>query len=353
MLAVRPLRTHSFSSSSLCFLFLRQPFSSSMKRKHNDHSSTNPHQSPPQSRKRAMPSSPPRQQQQPQMKESPPTITLNEREQQLKGLLLDVARYTDGRSHADSLPSSGSGTEGEDGRPTTALTEPVVLRWAGGWVRDKLLGITSHDIDTAINCMTGEGFARKVRAFCESPERRARHGVGPRDVGGMHKIAANPDKSKHLETTTMRLYGLDVDFVNLRKETYSDDSRNPTMEFGTAEEDALRRDATVNALFYNLNTGEVEDFTGGVADLARRLIRTPLEPLQTFTDDPLRVLRLIRFASRLGFSIDKAAEGVMADPRVLEALKTKISRERVGTELGKMLKGKFYGQVVALRLCGF
>jgi len=70
------------------------------------------------------------------------------------------------------------------------------------------------------------------------------------------------------------------------------------------------------------------------------LMRTPLEPLKTFTDDPLRVLRLIRFASRLGFTIDPAAAKVMADETVLRNLKVKISRERVGVELEKMLKGE-------------
>lgn len=258
-----------------------------------------------------------------------PSITLNDREQQLKGLLLDVSQYI------DENPDSSDG----DALPK-AKPDPVVLRWAGGWVRDKLLGVESHDIDTAINCMTGEAFALRLRSFCESPDRRARHNIGPADVGNLHKIARNPDKSKHLETTTTCLFGLDVDFVNLRKETYTDDSRNPEMEFGTAEEDALRRDATVNALFYNLNTGLVEDFTGGVADMQEKLIRTPMEPLRTFMDDPLRVLRLIRFASRLGFRIDETAEEVMGDERVLEALKLKISRERVGVELEKMLKGK-------------
>ncbi|KAI0203871.1 hypothetical protein F4808DRAFT_457576 [Astrocystis sublimbata] len=246
------------------------------------------------------------------------TIELTPTEAQLKGLLLDVAHYVDSQS----------------------TSEPVILRWAGGWVRDKLLGIESHDIDTAINNMTGEAFALKIQELCAQPSTSEKHSISPDDIGSLHKIAKNPDKSKHLETTTIKLFGLDLDFVNLRKETYMEDSRNPQMEFGTAEEDALRRDATVNALFYNLNTGQVEDFTTGLVDLESKLIRTPLEPLQTFMDDPLRVLRLVRFASRLGFAIDPAAEEVMGDVRVLDALKLKISRERVGTELEKMLKGK-------------
>ncbi|KAI1456634.1 hypothetical protein F4805DRAFT_467973 [Annulohypoxylon moriforme] len=246
------------------------------------------------------------------------TIELTSKEAQLKDLLLDAAKFIDG---------SGS------------VEEPVVLRWAGGWVRDKLLGIQSHDIDTAINVMTGEAFALKLCELCQQPDTIEKHALAQSDVGNLHKIARNPEKSKHLETTTIRLFGYDVDFVNLRKETYTEDSRNPQVEFGTAEEDALRRDATVNALFYNLNTSKVEDFTTGLKDMKSRLIRTPLEPFQTFMDDPLRVLRLVRFASRLEFTIDPAAEKVMGDPRVLDALRLKISRERVGVEIEKMLKG--------------
>ncbi|KAH7035686.1 tRNA nucleotidyltransferase [Microdochium trichocladiopsis] len=264
--------------------------------------------------------------------ETSTAISLTDKERQLKELLLDVARSIRDSNH--SLQQNGS----SETPATTA--EPVVLRWAGGWVRDKLLGTESVDIDTAINTMTGEAFALKLCELCQDPAVIARHAISQSDIGNLHKIARNPDKSKHLETTTIKLFGLDVDFVNLRRETYTDDSRNPQVEFGTAEEDALRRDATVNALFYNLSTGEVEDFTTGLQDMRRRLIRTPLEPFQTFTDDPLRVLRLVRFASRLQFSIDPAVEKVMGDDRVLEALRVKISRERVGVEIEKMLKGK-------------
>ncbi|OAA68353.1 tRNA nucleotidyltransferase [Niveomyces insectorum RCEF 264] len=250
-----------------------------------------------------------------------PAIELTPREQQLKALLLDVAAFVDRR---------------EDRRGV----EPLVLRWAGGWVRDKLLGCASNDIDAALNSMTGFAFARQMQAFCDVPANTQRHGMGPHDLGNLHKVEANPDKSKHLETATVRIFDMEVDFVNLRRETYAADSRNPQVEFGTAEEDALRRDATVNALFYNLHTGAVEDFTGGLPDLAARRIKTPLAPLQTFTDDPLRVLRLVRFASRLQFAIDPDTEKYMAEARVLEALRRKISRERVGMEVEKMLKGK-------------
>lgn len=245
-------------------------------------------------------------------------IQLDPRERRLRNLLVDVARSIDG-------------------------PQPVVLRWAGGWVRDKLLGSASHDIDVAINAMTGGQFTAHLREHCQKPDVVAAHGLADGDIGSPHTVARQPDKSKHLETAILRLFGLDLDFVNLRKETYADDSRNPQMEFGTPEEDALRRDATINALFYNLNTEEVEDFTGGLADMEKRIIRTPLEPLQTFKDDPLRVLRLVRFSSRLDFSIHEGTRRFMADKGVLEALKIKISRERVGQELEKMLQGMITG----------
>lgn len=255
------------------------------------------------------------------------TIQLDPKEHQLKRLLLDVAEHIDKN---DVVTKKAQ--EFDDGK--------VVLRWAGGWVRDKILGRPSHDIDVAINCMTGEIFGNKLRDFCDVPENKRKHGLQDRDVGQLHKIEKNPDKSKQLETATVKIFGLDVDFVNLRTETYAEDSRNPQMEFGTAEEDARRRDATVNALFYNIHTDQVEDFVGGLDDMQAKLIRTPMDPFQTFMDDPLRVLRLIRFASRLGFSIEPSVKKFMGNESVLQALRAKISRERVGVEVEKMLKGE-------------
>jgi len=279
----------------------------------------------------------------------PKTLDLTEIEATLRRLLLDVASYV------DQLPSQ----EGEDQIPLPAelANEPIILRFTGGWVRDKLLGIPSHDIDVAINKMTGLQFGMKLKEYLEIPGNPEKYGLegvattekqsakaGTTDksktVGGLHKIEANPEKSKHLETVTTRILGLDIDLVNLRKETYTDESRNPQMEFGTPEEDALRRDATVNAMFYNINTQQIEDFTNqGFDDMAKRIIRTPLEPYQTFKDDPLRVLRLIRFASRLDYTIDSEALEAMSNSDIKDALRKKISRERVGVELEKALRG--------------
>ncbi len=218
------------------------------------------------------------------------------------------------------------------------------LRWTGGWVRDKLLGVQSHDIDVALSTMTGMQFGQALQAYLRDhgtkyEQEAKQQGFNP-EIKDIHKIAANPEKSKHLETITTRMFGIDVDFVNLRKEVYNDESRHPEMEFGSAEEDALRRDATVNALFYNLDTQTVEDFTKqGLEDMDNKIIRTPLEPYQTFKDDPLRVLRLIRFACRLGYTIEANSKEAMKDKSIHEALRIKISRERVGTEIHKIMAG--------------
>lgn len=244
------------------------------------------------------------------------SIELTDREATLRKLLLDVSSFI---SRTKSCP-------------------PPELRFTGGWVRDKLLGSSSHDIDISISSMTGKDFADSMKRAFSSTSIESAHGSDI--IGYLAKIPANPEKSKHLETVTTKILGFDVDLVNLRKETYCEDSRNPTIEHGTPEEDAFRRDSTVNALFYNLQTGEVEDLTGrGLKDLEAGLIKTPLDPYQTFKDDPLRILRSIRFASRLGFKIDVRDEQAMSDRQNQEALRVKISRERFGVEVTKMLRG--------------
>ncbi len=110
-------------------------------------------------------------------------------------------------------------------------------------------------------------------------------------------IKSNSDKSKHLETAVVKVNGIFIDLVNLRSEEYGEDSRVPIIKIGTPLEDALRRDLTINSMFYNINSNTIEDLTGrGISDLKNRVAMTPLPPLKTFIDDPLRVLRVIRFA---------------------------------------------------------
>ena len=136
----------------------------------------------------------------------------------------------------------------------------------------------------------------------------------------------------------MRIFDMDIDFVNLRSETYTEDSRIPTIHFGTAIEDARRRDFTINSLFYILREDRVEDLTGmGLADLHQRLIRTPLDPVVTFKDDPLRILRAIRFAARYHYDLSPELVHAARVPEIKQALREKVSRERVLKELDGML----------------
>ncbi|KAK4413316.1 CCA tRNA nucleotidyltransferase, mitochondrial [Sesamum alatum] len=205
------------------------------------------------------------------------------------------------------------------------------LRVAGGWVRDKLLGKECYDIDIALDNMLGREFCEKVNEYLSSTGE---------ETQGIGVIQCNPDQSKHLETARMRLFDVWIDFVNLRSEDYSENSRIPTMRFGTAEEDAYRRDLTINSLFYNINTRSVEDFTRrGIADLKSGKIVTPLPPKQTFLDDPLRVLRAIRFGARFGFELDEELKIAAADNDVKAAIADKISRERIGHEIDLMISG--------------
>ncbi|KAJ7071400.1 hypothetical protein C8F01DRAFT_1317206 [Mycena amicta] len=215
----------------------------------------------------------------------------------------------------------------------------ISCRIAGGWVRDKLLGMQSNDIDIALSDMMGDVFAEHLQSFARS-----------RDVktGDITVINPNPEQSKHLQTARIPIFGLEIDLVNLRSEEYAADSRIPTSiarsllttSFGTPVQDALRRDLTINALFYNIHSREVEDCTEkGISDLKNGIIRTPLPPRQTFLDDPLRILRSLRFASRFGFDIDSELASCVGDSEIQDALKTKVTRDRVGEEMSKMMKG--------------
>lgn len=257
------------------------------------------------------------------VKQSESTINLSPAEELLRKLLLDCRNHIVYNSHGSIN---------------------LVIWSAGGWVRDELLGGESHGIDVALSSMTGAQFGKALKRHfaCSAAEYIAEaSGLGvPQTFKGLHQIKGNPEKSKNLETETTEIFGLSVDFVNLRKEVYTDQSRNPQVEFGTAVEDTHRRDATINSIFYNLNRRRVEDHTQmGLSDLAVGIIRTPLQPTQTFTDDPLRILKLVRITSQLSFQIDQETVQAMKDPLVQAAFNAKISRERVGIEVEKMIKG--------------
>ncbi|ORD96654.1 CCA1 [Hepatospora eriocheir] len=206
--------------------------------------------------------------------------------------------------------------------------ETVTPRVAGGWVRDKILKINSSDIDITLDKISGYEFATKlVNEFKDKKKHLPKVNI----------IQANPEKSKHLETAIVRIYDICVDFANLRSEQYNN-SRIPIISNGTPTEDAERRDLTINSLFYNIITNEIEDFTGrGKTDLKKGILDTPVDPLITFNDDPLRILRIIRFYAKFKYTItDRIVEAIKISS-IRDAFAKKISCERVYQELNKML----------------
>lgn len=185
----------------------------------------------------------------------------------------------------------------------------------GGFVRDLILQRPCKDIDVVVEG-SGIALANDVAA-----------------VLGAGKVSV----FKNFGTAMFRHDGMEVEFVGARRESYQRDSRKPIVEDGSIEDDQLRRDFTINALAIRLNAdgfGELVDPFGGVADLERQSIRTPLDPDVTYSDDPLRMLRAVRFASQLGFRIEAGSlEAIARNARRLEI----ISAERIHVELNKIL----------------
>lgn len=186
----------------------------------------------------------------------------------------------------------------------------------GGYVRDLFLNRPSCDIDVVV---VGSGI-RLAEAFCKSLGRGAHLSV-----------------FRTFGTAQVKWHGHEIEFVGARSESYSCDSRKPVVEVGTLEDDQCRRDFTINVLALCLNRehfGELVDPFGGVDDLREKIIRTPLDPDITFSDDPLRMMRCVRFASQLGFYIyDETFDAL---ERNAERIKI-VSQERIIDELNKII----------------
>jgi tRNA nucleotidyltransferase (CCA-adding enzyme) len=212
-----------------------------------------------------------------------------------------------------------------------AIEHGAILRVAGGWVRDKILKKSNDDIDIAVENMSGRVFSEHLFKHIK------KLGKGW-DCSDIAIIAANAEKSKNLETATLKItipngIKFELDFVGLRSEVYDDSSRVPIVVPATPDKDATRRDLTINALFYNINTNKIEDYIGGVRDIFSGVIRTPVDPIVTFRDDPLRMLRALRFLSRFGFTLDKGIVSAMQNHELQEKLGSTISEERIGQEI--------------------
>ena len=185
----------------------------------------------------------------------------------------------------------------------------------GGFVRDLLLERPCKDIDIVTE---GSGI-ELARATAKSM-----------DIRQVHVF-------KNFGTAMFKARDYEVEFVGARKESYTRGSRKPVVEDGTLEDDQNRRDFTINAMAISLNAdsfGKLVDPFGGVDDLSRKWIRTPLDPDVTYSDDPLRMLRAVRFASQLGFRIE---EGSLASIQRNANRLNIISAERIHTEVNKVI----------------
>ena len=189
----------------------------------------------------------------------------------------------------------------------------------GGYVRDCFLGRQSKDIDIVVEG-SGIELAEAVGA----------------------KVRSYVSVFKNYGTAMLRFKGIEVEFVGARKESYNRDSRKPVVEDGTLQEDQMRRDFTINAMAFSLQKedyGALVDPFGGIRDLAAGIIRTPLDPDVTFSDDPLRMVRAIRFVTRLSTEenqfkiVPEALESIRRNRGRMEIL----SKERIVEELNKML----------------
>lgn len=195
----------------------------------------------------------------------------------------------------------------------------------GGYVRDCFLGRKNDDIDIVVE---GSGIAL-ANAVAGHICRTEGHGC---------KVSV----FKNFGTAMLKYHGIEVEFVGARRESYHRDSRKPIVEDGTIEDDQKRRDFTINAMAFSLQAedfGSLIDPFGGIRDLAAGIIRTPLDPETTYSDDPLRMLRAIRFAAKLStedirFSI--VPESLAAMRKMRDRLSI-LSMERISEELNKML----------------
>ena len=195
----------------------------------------------------------------------------------------------------------------------------------GGVVRDAFLGKASKDVDIVVDIPNGGvGFANFI-AF----------------KNGCHVSNKNPVIFPTYGTAKFQLLNspefsdIEIECVHTRKEQYHSDSRNPSTAFGTIEDDAMRRDLTINSLYYNISTSEIHDYCGfGLSDLKNHIIRTPSNPNTIFSDDPLRILRTIRFATRFNWGVEEDTwmGMIQSAQRILS-----VAQERVTDEINKIL----------------
>ena len=194
----------------------------------------------------------------------------------------------------------------------------------GGVIRNSLLNIPIHDIDVVCDIKGGGIMVANLLADREK----------------CYVIGSNPVIYETYGTAKVRLFkdpelkDFDIEFVQTRKEQYHKESRNPDTCYGTIEEDAKRRDLTINSLYYNITDGKIYDYNQGIDDLVNQVIRTPSDPDIVFSDDPLRIIRCIRFSTQLGWGIDKTTWlGMIKNAHRISI----VSQERITDEISKII----------------
>ncbi len=188
----------------------------------------------------------------------------------------------------------------------------------GGFVRDLFLNRPSRDVDITV-VGSGIKLAEKVA-----------------EVAGIRK----PKVFKNFGTAMLQLDNMEIEFVGARKESYRRNSRKPIVENGTLSDDQSRRDFTINALALSLNKSDfgcLLDPFGGINDLKNKIIRTPREPVVTFSDDPLRMMRAVRFATQLNFDVfSETLDAIAKESSRIEI----VSKERISDEFNKIMESK-------------
>jgi poly(A) polymerase len=216
----------------------------------------------------------------------------------------------------------------------------------GGFVRDKILGRPTKDMD--IVCV-GDGIAlaeETARQFDPQPQVNIFKTYGTAQVrilnGKREREPATGEDPTVVPSSLEKGWGeaTELEFVGARKESYNFESRNPVVKEGTLQDDQNRRDFTINAMGISLNKkdfGELNDPFDGLGDIERMIIKTPLAPAETFSDDPLRMMRAIRFASQLQFEIEQnTLDAIAANAKRINI----ITKERISDELNKILLSK-------------
>ncbi len=196
-----------------------------------------------------------------------------------------------------------------------AFSENKVVYAVGGYVRDLILGRERNDLDILV-LGNGVEFAKQVAKSLN---------------------IQNVNYFKNFGTAHFDYSGMNIEFVGARKESYDRNTRKPVVEDGTFEDDISRRDFTINTLALSLNKddfGKLIDIYDGLSDIEKKLVKTPLDPLKTFDDDPLRIMRAFRFASQLNFNVD---ESIMKAANEMRNRLAIVSQERITDEFLKIL----------------